>query len=88
MVDPSHTELRDVVHGYLVSQVLSAADAVSLTDETALLTGGILDSITTLQLVVVLEDRFGVSLQAHEVSVDNFDSIAAIVELVGDKLGR
>ncbi len=88
MADPSHNDVRDVVHGHLVSQVLSPADAAVLTDETALLTGGILDSITTLQLVVVIEDRFGVSLRAHEVSVDNFDSIAAIVELVSAKLGR
>ncbi len=88
MVDPSDNDIREVVHGYLVSQVLPTDDPASLTDETALLTGGILDSIATLQLVVLLEDKFDVSLAAHEVSVDNFDSIAAIVRLVGTKLGR
>lgn len=88
MVDPNDNDIREAVRGHLVSQVLPAGDSASLTDETALLTGGILDSIATLQLVVVLEDEFDVSLEAHEVSVDNFDSIAAIVGLVGAKLGR
>ena len=80
--------VREAVHGYLISRVLATDDPAALTDETALVTGGILDSIATLQLVVFLEDEFGVSLEAHEVSVDNFDSIAAIVGLVGAKLNR
>ena len=40
----------------------------SWTDATPLITGGVLDSIATLKLVLFIEERFGITLEAHEVS--------------------
>jgi acyl carrier protein len=78
-------EIRSTVHGYILSEFLPGEDPGELTDETPLITGGILDSISTLKLVTFLEDHFGVIVEAHEAGVDNLDSVARISQLVAEK---
>ena len=60
----------------------------TLDDSAPLITGGILDSITLVELVGALEERCGVKIQTHEMSVDHFDSISDIVGLVRAKLSE
>ena len=78
-------EIRQAVHGYILKQFLPGEDPEELTDQTPLITGGILDSIRTLKLVVFLEDRFDVTVEAHEAGVDNLDSVSQIARLIARK---
>ena len=55
-------EIREAVHAYILRHFLPGEDPDELTDQTPLITGGILDSIRTLKLVVFLEDTFGVTM--------------------------
>ena len=75
-------EIRQAVHGYILQQFLPGEDPAELTDQTPLITGGILDSIRTLKLVIFLEDRFKVTVEAHEAGVDNLDSVGQITSLI------
>ena len=78
-------EIRQAVHGFILKQFLPGEDPSELTDQTPLITGGILDSIRTLKLVVFLEDRFDVTVEAHEAGVENLDSVGQISRLVAAK---
>ncbi|WP_435018914.1 acyl carrier protein [Tundrisphaera sp. TA3] len=78
-------EIRHAVHAYILDHFLPGEDPEELTDQTPLITGGILDSIRTLKLVVFLEDRFGITVDAHEAGVDNLDSVGQIAELIASK---
>ena len=78
-------EIRQAVHGYILQQFLPGEDPAELTDQTPLITGGILDSIRTLKLVIFLEDRFNVTVEAHEAGVDNLDSLGQITSLIARK---
>lgn len=78
-------EIRQAVHGYILKQFLPGEDPSELTDQTPLITGGILDSIRTLKLVVFLEDRFDVVVEAHEAGVENLDSVGQIARLIATK---
>jgi acyl carrier protein len=78
-------EIRQAIHAYILDQFLPGEDPAELTDQTPLITGGILDSIRTLKLVVFLEDRFGVTVEAHEAGVENLDSVGQIVRLIARK---
>jgi acyl carrier protein len=78
-------EIRQVVSDYILSRFLPGEDPSELTETTPLITGGVLDSIATLKLVVFLEDRFGVTVEAHEAGVDNLDSVGQIAALVARK---
>ena len=78
-------EIRQAIHSYILDQFLAGEDPDELTDQTPLITGGILDSIKTLKLVVFLEDRFNVIVEAHEAGVENLDSVGQIARLIAEK---
>ena len=78
-------EIRQAVHAYILDHFLPGEDPAELTDQTPLITGGILDSIRTLKLVVFLEDRFGVTVEAHEAGVEHLDSVGQITRLIAKK---
>ena len=82
------TEIREVVREYLLTEFLPGEDPQALTDTTPLITGGILDSISSVKLVSHLEDRFGVRFDAHEISVDYLDTIDRVVNTVEGKLQK
>ena len=56
-----------------------------LTETTPLISGGILDSIATLKLVMFMEEQFGVSFAPHEVDKENLDDLTRIVRLLQSK---
>jgi acyl carrier protein len=79
------TEIQESIHQFILSEFLPGEDPGELTDATPLITGGILDSISTLKLVNFLEERFNVTIEAHEAGVDNLDSVGQIVRLIEEK---
>ncbi len=78
-------DIEKVVHGYILNEFLPGEDPGELTERTPLITGGILDSITTLKLVVFLEEHFGITVEAHEAGVEHLDSIGQIARLIAEK---
>ena len=78
-------DIQKDVHSFILNEFLPGEDPSELTDSTPLITGGILDSITTLKLVVYLEERFGITVEAHEAGVEHLDSIRQIADLVAEK---
>lgn len=78
-------EIESILHRYILDEFLPGEDPEELTEGTPLITGGILDSITTLKLVVFLEEHFGITVEAHEAGVEHLDSIRQIAELVAEK---
>ena len=59
----------------------------NLNDDTPLQTSGILDSTAMLHVVNFVEERYGIEVRAHEMGVENFDSIDAIAAFVESKGG-
>ena len=77
--------ISEAVRDYILREFLPGEDPSELTEETPLITGGILDSISTLKLVVFLEEHFGVTVEAHEAGVEHLDSVGQIARLIADK---
>jgi acyl carrier protein len=78
--------IKETVRTYLVDELISGARNEDITNDTALLGSGLIDSISTLQLVDFLEKEFGIEFQAHEVDRDNLDTLLAIEAFVKSKL--
>jgi acyl carrier protein len=78
-------DIEGVVKGFILKEFLPGEDPQELTDTTPLITGGVLDSIATLKVVMFIEERFGITLQAHEVDSEHLDTIAQIAQLVRAK---
>jgi acyl carrier protein len=79
-------QIKDTVKAFILEEFLPGEDPAAVTDDTPLITGGILDSLATLSLVSFLEEQFGVSVAAHEVDTEYLNTLKDIVSLVESKL--
>lgn len=80
-------DIKSVVKEFILREFLPGESSDELTDGTPLITGGVLDSIATLKLVLFIEERFGVTLQAHETDPEHLDTLAQIASLIRSKQG-
>jgi acyl carrier protein len=79
-------DVENTVRQYILSEFLPGESPDQLADSTRLMTGGILNSLGTLKLVMFLEERFGIQFEAHETDADHMDTISDIASLVRSKL--
>lgn len=86
----SDAAVADEVRAMVAAELLDAAGAAlleTLGDGDSLLEAGLLDSLGVVQLVALLERRFGVVFEPLDVSVDNLESIDKIAALVHRRRG-
>jgi acyl carrier protein len=79
-------ELREDLTRYIQSKLLTEAAEVSLQADTDVLRQGIIDSMGVFQVVSFLEETYGIRIEDDEITVDNFQSIDAMVQFVSRKL--
>lgn len=79
-------EIKAIVKAYIVEHILRDKQVKDINDNTSLINGRLLDSISTMQLVTFLEGKFKIEFEAHEVDRDNFESLKIIAEFVSKKL--
>ena len=79
-------EIRRAVREYILTEFLPGEDPSTLTDETALISEGVLDSIANARMVAFLENRYNILFKPHEVSQDRLDTVDRIVETVENKM--
>jgi acyl carrier protein len=84
MRDQSH--VRETTREFILSEFLRGESPESLSDDTPLITGGILDSIGTVRLVTHLEQVYGIVLEQRDITVKQFNSIEDIVRVVTSKM--
>ena len=77
--------IKTTVKEYILREFLPGEAPEALTDSTPLVTGGILDSLATIKLVSFLEEKYGISLEAHEVDAEHLDTIDLVAQLVAAK---
>ena len=78
--------VSDAIRDFILTEFLPGEEPANLTATTPLITGAILDSLATIKLVAFLEERFKITIQAHEADADHMDTIAEITKLVSTKL--
>jgi acyl carrier protein len=83
---PTLPDIRESVKQYILEEFLPGENPAALTDSTPLITGGILDSLATIRLVLFLEERFQIQIEAHETMVDYLNTISDVAQLVRSKL--
>jgi acyl carrier protein len=76
------TSVRSSVRVYILENLLFSNDPGELLDDVSLLDRGIIDSTGVLELVLFLEEGFGLQIKASEMLPQNFDSVDAIVAFV------
>ncbi len=79
-------QLKAAVKDFILKEFLPGEDPSNLTDDLPLITTGILDSIATLKLVLHLEEKYGITLEAHEADKEHLDTLNKISSLVSSKM--
>ena len=74
--------IKDAIRDFIVTEYLPGESRENLHDDTPLRTSGILDSMATLKLVSFIEDRFGITLDARDTGIEQFDRLEDIARLV------
>jgi acyl carrier protein len=78
-------QIRAETRQFILDEFLPGTPAEELTDDMGLMSGGVLNSLATTRLVSFLEEKYGVQLEAHEMSADHMDSVDLITTLVLSK---
>jgi acyl carrier protein len=77
-------DIEQEISAYIVNTFLAGENVDDLAGASLLL-DGILDSLKCLRLACWLEERFDISVAAHEVDAENFDDVKAICRLIERK---
>ncbi len=78
-VDGLHERITRLLAGTMNLEISS--------DETDLFESGFLDSLAFVELLVHLEQEFGVTTSVDDLKVDNFKSVAHIAAYVAARIG-
>jgi acyl carrier protein len=80
-------EIRDVVLEYVIKEYMEDQDD-EITYDTALISGGYVDSFSMVSLKRFLETRYKISLPDDKATPEAFDSVNKIVVLVEEFLNK
>lgn len=83
---PSTEEIEQALTTFILEEFLPDEDAEDLTTDIELVSTGILDSISVINVVAHLEKFYSIKIEAHEASVDNMNTIESMASLVSSKL--
>jgi acyl carrier protein len=81
-------DIRGRFKKYIVGNFMSPGEEESLMDDASLLEEGIMDSTGVLDLVMFIEETFGIVVKDEELIPENLDSVNKLVAFVERKTGR
>lgn len=67
-------DIKTTVKTFILNEYLPGEDP-ALTDDTPLMTTGILNSIAVVKMVTFLENQFGITIKPHESVVENMNTL-------------
>jgi acyl carrier protein len=82
----SESEIRTAICEFFVENFLMGEGTLAVRDDESLLEAGIIDSTGMLEMVMFLEQHFGLKVEDRELVPENLDSLSNLVQFVGRKL--
>ncbi|MGH3737545.1 MAG: acyl carrier protein [Micromonosporaceae bacterium] len=77
--------VQDDIRRYIVDEIGWTGDVTTLTDDLDLIGQRVIDSLSVVELSTLLEQWYGIQVDAAELVYRNFSSIGAIAEFVAAK---
>lgn len=74
----------DKLSGYISSQILRQPNR-QLSSQEPLISSGLIDSFSLVDMALFIEDTFGVQIDDTELNADTFDSIDQLATLIHDR---
>ncbi|MGH9167174.1 MAG: acyl carrier protein [Acidimicrobiia bacterium] len=80
-------DTKQVIRDRIVEEYLQGRPTEALQDDTDLIQEEIIDSLGIFLLLEFIQERFGVAIDPEDVTLENFQTLEAITELVTSKQG-
>lgn len=74
--------IEGLLRNYIAQNILYSNQIYPYTDDASFLEKGIIDSTSILELVMYVEDKFGIAVKDQDIIPDNFDSICNLADYV------
>jgi acyl carrier protein len=76
-----YSEIQEKLMKYISTEILKQPDR-RIDPDAPLLTGGIIDSFSLIDLALYVEDEFGVHIDDSELNSSTFDTINQLVKII------
>ena len=80
--------VETMIRTYIAKNILFSGDGYPYRDDVSFLNEGIINSMNVMELVMFVEEKFGVEVADEDIVPDNFDSVAKIASYVRHKTGQ
>jgi acyl carrier protein len=74
------------IRQYISHNLLYSDDGFPYLDDDSLLEKGIIDSMGVMEMVVFVEQEFGVSVPDRDITPENFDSVNKLAHYINTKM--
>lgn len=81
-------DMKKMILDYIRNEYLGEENDVDLTENTKLISGGIVDSFSLVSLKRFLEKKFQVSIPDEEANPKAFDTVTSILALVNKHVAK
>ena len=76
------------VRDYILDNFLFTNDQSRLQDDASFLEEGIVDSTGVLELVMFVEENYGITVEDEDIVPENFDSVLQLARYIRQKTGQ
>jgi len=77
--------IKPTIRRYILENFLFTDDEAALQDSDSFLAGGIIDSTGVLEIMLFIEETFGIQVNDDEILPENLDSVDNLVAFVQRK---
>ena len=78
-------ETNAKIREYIAKNLLFSDNGFAYDDDASFLEEGIVDSLGIMELVMFVEETFKVTIEDHEITPDNFDSVNKLAQYIQNK---
>ncbi|NLF65009.1 MAG: acyl carrier protein [Chloroflexi bacterium] len=79
-------DTKALIRRFIADNLMYSSNGLQLDDDASFLEEGVIDSLGVMELVVFVEDQFGVQVADEEVTPEYFDSVNRLACYVESKL--
>ena len=75
------TQIKNTLNSYITTEIMRQSDR-QLADDEALISGGLVDSFSLVDLALFVEETYGIKIEDTELNADTFDSLDQLAQLI------
>ncbi len=79
-------KIHATIKNYIKHKSLDPTNLSTLSDDDSFFENGIIDSVGVLELVAFLEETFNMTIDDHELTLENLDSVNRLMSFIQSKI--